>query len=191
MKRALIYCIGVVCILAAPAPGSAQSRGTIVVNDTCLTATEIIPPFSDTPDAPNAMPDRDVSCNQSATETSFGVWYHYSPIEDGTLDISDSSPADVVFALFEGADCASLTEVECFDFENGTNWSVTGGTEYWILIGMWSSTATPSEPYAIDFTGPVPVELYYDDAISWDIGVKVYDVLYALGLQKITFRIEE
>ena len=43
----------------------------------------------------------------------------------------------------------------------------------------------------LETTGPVPVELYYDDAISWDIVVKVYDVLYALGLQNITFRIEE
>ncbi len=44
---------------------------------------------------------------------------------------------------------------------------------------------------ALETTGSVPVELYYDDAISWDIVVKVYDVLYALGLQNITFRIEE
>jgi len=44
---------------------------------------------------------------------------------------------------------------------------------------------------ALEATGPVPVELYYDDAISWDIVVKVYDVLYALGLQNITFRIKE
>ena len=43
----------------------------------------------------------------------------------------------------------------------------------------------------LEATGPVPVELYYDDAISWDIVVKVYDVLYALGTQNITFRIEE
>ena len=43
----------------------------------------------------------------------------------------------------------------------------------------------------LETTGPVPVELYYDDAVSWDIVVKVYDVLYALGLQNITFRIEE
>jgi biopolymer transport protein ExbD len=43
----------------------------------------------------------------------------------------------------------------------------------------------------LETTGPVPVELYYDDAIPWDIVVKVYDVLYALGLQNITFRIEE
>ena len=43
----------------------------------------------------------------------------------------------------------------------------------------------------LETTGPIPVELYFDDAISWDIVVKVYDVLYALGLQNITFRIEE
>jgi biopolymer transport protein ExbD len=39
--------------------------------------------------------------------------------------------------------------------------------------------------------GPAPVELYYDDAVSWDVVVKVYDVLYALGLENITFRIQE
>ncbi|MHC4782366.1 MAG: ExbD/TolR family protein [Planctomycetota bacterium] len=43
----------------------------------------------------------------------------------------------------------------------------------------------------LETNGPVPVELYYDDVISWDIVVKVYDVLYGLGLQNITFRIEE
>lgn len=43
----------------------------------------------------------------------------------------------------------------------------------------------------LETTGPVPVELYYDDAVSWDIVVKVYDVLYALGINNITFRIEE
>ncbi|RLE20693.1 MAG: hypothetical protein DRJ65_17655 [Acidobacteria bacterium] len=158
MKRALVFLIGVACTLAVPAQGSAQSEGTVVPNDTCETAFELAPPFSDPSDAANATPDMDVSCNQSATQTNFGVWYHYSPIEDGILDISDSSPADVVFALFEGADCASLSEVECFDLENGTNWSVTGGTEYWILIGTWGSTA-PTGPFNINFSGPVPVEL--------------------------------
>jgi len=158
MKPVLVLLICAIFFLTFAAPGSAQSRGTVLLNDTCETATELIPPSSDFPDAPSANPDRDVSCNQSATETGFGVWYHYSPIEDGTLNISESSPADVVFALFEGADCASLSEVECFDFENGTNWAVTGGTEYWILIGMWSSSA-PTGPYDIGFSGPVPVEL--------------------------------
>ena len=43
----------------------------------------------------------------------------------------------------------------------------------------------------LEATGPVPIELYYDDAIAWDAVVKIYDVLYALGLQNITFRIEE
>ena len=44
---------------------------------------------------------------------------------------------------------------------------------------------------ALETTGPVPVELYYDDAVPWDVVVKVYDLLYGLGLQNITFRIEE
>jgi biopolymer transport protein ExbD len=63
-----------------------------------------------------------------------------------------------------------------------------------------SSLADPSESLLVlarkvrqelETTGPIPLELYYDDAIPWDIVVKVYDVLYALGLQNITFRIEE
>ena len=158
MKQAFVILICVAGALAVPAQGSAQSEGTVALNDTCETAFELAPPFSDPSDAPNATPDMDVSCNQSSTQTNYGVWYHYSPIEDGILDISDSSPADVVFALFEGADCANLIEVECWDLEIGTNWSVTGGTEYWILIGLWGSTA-PTGTYDIDFSGPVPVEL--------------------------------
>jgi hypothetical protein len=33
--------------------------------------------------------------------------------------------------------------------------------------------------------------LYCDDGVSWDLVVKIYDVLYGLGAQNITFRIEE
>ena len=44
---------------------------------------------------------------------------------------------------------------------------------------------------ALETLGPVPVDLYYDDAVPWDIVVKVYDVLYGLGLRNITLRIEE
>lgn len=43
----------------------------------------------------------------------------------------------------------------------------------------------------LETAGPVPIELYYDDAVPWDAVVKIYDVLYALGTQNITFRIEE
>ncbi len=40
-------------------------------------------------------------------------------------------------------------------------------------------------------TSGIPVELYCDDAVSWDLVVKVYDLLYALGARDITFRVEE
>jgi biopolymer transport protein ExbD len=43
----------------------------------------------------------------------------------------------------------------------------------------------------LEKTGRVPIELYYDDAVPWDTVVKVYDVLYALGADNITFRIDE
>ena len=39
--------------------------------------------------------------------------------------------------------------------------------------------------------GAVPIEVYYDDAVSWDVVVKVYDVLYTMGTENITFRIDE
>ncbi|MHC5083089.1 MAG: ExbD/TolR family protein [Planctomycetota bacterium] len=35
------------------------------------------------------------------------------------------------------------------------------------------------------------IELFYDDQITWDMVVKVYDVLYSIGARDITFRIEE
>ena len=35
------------------------------------------------------------------------------------------------------------------------------------------------------------IEVYYDDDVPWDVVVKVYDVLYALGTDNITFRIDE
>jgi biopolymer transport protein ExbD len=44
---------------------------------------------------------------------------------------------------------------------------------------------------ALETAGSLPIELYYDDAVSWNVVVKVYDMLYGLGLQNITFRIEE
>ncbi len=43
----------------------------------------------------------------------------------------------------------------------------------------------------IEVAGFQPIELYCDDAVSWDIVVKVYDVLYAMGAQDITFRIDQ
>jgi biopolymer transport protein ExbD len=43
----------------------------------------------------------------------------------------------------------------------------------------------------VETAGNGPVELYCEDAVSWDLAVKIYDVLYALGAQNITFRIEE
>lgn len=43
----------------------------------------------------------------------------------------------------------------------------------------------------IETAGAGPIEIYCDDAVAWDFVVKIYDVLYALGAQNITFRIEE
>ncbi len=42
----------------------------------------------------------------------------------------------------------------------------------------------------VETAGFQPVELYCDDAVAWDIVVKVYDVLYVMGAKDITFRID-
>lgn len=128
-------------------------------NDTCVSATDIAPPFTDTPDATTALPDQDVSCNSTSNpETAYGVWYHYVPTTSGTLDVTETSSNDVVTVLFTGADCGSLTEVSCLDVETPASFAVTGGTEYWILVGRWGTTP-PSGVYDLTFSGPVPVEL--------------------------------
>jgi biopolymer transport protein ExbD len=43
---------------------------------------------------------------------------------------------------------------------------------------------------SLEIDGSQAVELYCQDAVPWDIVVKVYDALYALGLRNITFRVE-
>ena len=72
--------------------------------------------------------------------------------------------------------------------------SVSGGSD------MLISTDNPAEglltlsrnvQHHIETAGARPIELYCDDAVGWDFVVKVYDVLYGLGAQNITFRIEE
>lgn len=43
----------------------------------------------------------------------------------------------------------------------------------------------------VKIAGSGPVELACEDAVSWDLVVKIYDILCALGAENITFRIEE
>lgn len=72
-----------------------------------------------------------------------------------------------------------------------------------VILGAANVTLTADDPKAglLELTQTIhnnaqtmqnrPIELYCDDAVAWDHVVKVYDVLYALGAQDITFRIEE
>ncbi len=43
----------------------------------------------------------------------------------------------------------------------------------------------------VETSGSGPIELTCEDAVSWDLVVKIYDVLVALGAEDMTFRIEE
>lgn len=43
----------------------------------------------------------------------------------------------------------------------------------------------------MELAGLSPIDLYCDDSVSWDIVVKIYDVLYSLGAQNITFQLKE
>jgi subtilisin-like proprotein convertase family protein len=122
-------------------------------NDLCANARAVTSfPFNETPFAPNATDDVDVSCNAATnTVTRFGVWYSITTgIDSGRLTFSESSGNDVVFAVFSGTDCATQTPVACLN-ESGASAGVplAAGQTYRLLVGLNSATLNPTLPYAI------------------------------------------
>ncbi len=121
-------------------------------NDECAGATEILTvPYFDSANHITATPDVDVACNAAAnTETRHGVWWTYTPAADCLGTISETSTNDTVTAVFTGADCNTLTEIQCSDPESSTI-AMSAGTQYWILVGMFSATTVPTTPVSITF----------------------------------------
>lgn len=114
-------------------------------NDEICNATVITSlPFADVVNNAAATDDVDVSCNAAtAFTTKLGVWYTHTPAADCFMQIVESSNQDVVIALFTGPDCTNVGEIFCTGNEHITV-PLTGGTQYWFLIG--SAAATPAIP---------------------------------------------
>ncbi|MBK7643257.1 MAG: lamin tail domain-containing protein [Planctomycetes bacterium] len=168
--------------LASKGAGAAGGAFTLVVvqpppaNDTCagavvVTSTPYIAPSSEC-NGPTATDDLDVSCNSSTGTTSNrGVWFTYTAVASGNLSLTQTSVNDTFMAVFTGG-CGNLTQIACSD-PNTLGVPVTAGTQYWILVGMWSPTAVPTLPYGmtIDFVAPLT-----NDACSGAILVGVPSV---------------
>jgi hypothetical protein len=141
--------------LASKGTGSAGGAYTLTVvqqppaNDTCAGAVVIGSlPFTSSPNdgnGPAATDDIDNTCN-SGTTTTRGVWFTITPAITGNMTLNQTSTNDTAVAVFTGP-CGSLTQVGCSD-PNAFSVAVTAGTQYWILVGMFGTTA-PTLPYGL------------------------------------------
>lgn len=144
---------------ATPLPvGSVLDFNMSVVNaatnDSCESARVITTaPYTDTVDAAGATGDVDVGCNSTSNfETRHGVWYRFTPTEPGRVTLNETSGNDVILAAFTGDCTGGLTEVLCSDAEPAPSLSVSVGTTYHFLVGMWSSTTVPTAPFGFNMT---------------------------------------
>lgn len=122
-------------------------------NDVCESATLINSvPFIDA-DINNRLlndtNDGQPSCLSGSTLVRRGVWYTYTPSQNGFGIISESGSQSSVIAVYTGADCASKVSMTaaqngCYVASSTNNRFVpmTAGTTYWILIGPSSTTTS-------------------------------------------------
>ncbi|MCB9854101.1 MAG: lamin tail domain-containing protein [Phycisphaerales bacterium] len=133
------------------------------VNDLVCDATIINSlPYEEDVVISSATNDVDVSCNQeSAVSVDLGVWYQYTPASNCTLIFGEPSANNAVWGIFTGPDCNSLNQVGCTISDTGTSIPLTGGTTYWILVGLdWNSNGTPP-----GIPG-VPLNVFIDCAVA-------------------------
>ncbi len=133
-------------------------------NDDCVNATVIVSlPFSqDDVNLPSATDDFNVfpDCLSSSCDTGMnvnnGVWYIYTPPVDCNATIT-ATGLDGATSVWSGPDCNSLTQVACSDPPT-LNISLTGGTQYWILVSNWTCTSEPTAlvDFSMDCTIPPP-----------------------------------
>jgi subtilisin-like proprotein convertase family protein len=118
-------------------------------NDLPCAATHVASSLTDLVAGPSATADIDVSCNYTnppQSTTGYGVWYHFAPATPRRLYVRNSASDVLVFGLFSGPDCSSLTEVECRMGSNGqlsdnfAYFNLAAGAEYWLLVGKIASS---------------------------------------------------
>lgn len=100
-----------------------------------------------------ALPDDDVSCNSSsASNVWHGVWYTYTPPSDCTAGLNEGSSQSAVMAVYTGPNCGDLTEYYCTDPDTDQYVDLYAGVQYWILVGLNSSSAPSIPTVDQDFT---------------------------------------
>jgi len=129
-------------------------------NDMPCGATEVTASFVDVVAGPSATADVDVSCNYSTPAqftTGYGVWYHFNLPTAQQLRVHQNASDVLVYGLFTGPDCNSLTEFECRQGSNGAlttdntaYFNLMPATDYWLLIGKISNSQ-PFGQYVLDF----------------------------------------
>ena len=140
-------------------------------SDNCEGAVEFVEganPFAttDATDSGFGEPD-DTQCDGTFLDWmgSPDVWGHYMVPGDGTITVSlcDAASYDTSLVLYEGPDCASLTQVACngdSTVETGCqsyysgvyDMPVTGGSTIYIRLGGWQGATGPGT-CTITFTG--------------------------------------
>lgn len=126
-------------------------------NDVCASANVISGSgYTDSYAAFTAGSDQDVTCNStSATGTNNGAWYTYTPAANVLGRFAETGTLDTVVAAFTGT-CGSLTQIACSDTPETLDLNLTGGTQYYFLVGIWSSTAsTSTTQISITYTEPM------------------------------------
>jgi subtilisin-like proprotein convertase family protein len=114
-------------------------------NDLPCNATLVTGTLNDIVNGPAATPDVDVACNYNIpaqTSTGYGVWYRFTPATSKLLYAKQTGSDVLVYGLFTGPDCSSLSEITCRMGDNAeltTNnyaaFELQGGTQYWLLVG--------------------------------------------------------
>ena len=122
-------------------------------NDLCEGAASLATlPLVINVDSQGATPDLDTSCNDAgAFETNNGSWYKINPAVNTQLVVTESSGLDVVITLFSG-DCNSLSEVSCVNANDAAVFSLSAGTTYRILVGIFSATPIVLPPGTISLS---------------------------------------
>ena len=123
-------------ILAQPAPPA---------NDTCATAIDVSSslPYSALIDNLGATDDIDTTCNTGSSSWG-GVWWSIVPTSSGTLSLSETGAQDVVWTVFQAANCGALpgTVALCTGTDTPATVPVTSGQQYFILCAAATNTTS-------------------------------------------------
>lgn len=130
------------------------------MNDACADATVIGSlPFNETGDASGAT-NNDGFISICGSGMNDGVWYTFTTVDAGTVDISVSGNTgwDSEIAIYSGS-CGALVCVDNVDSSGTSSTETLSGvpvdanTQYWVNIGQWSGSTDNAEgPYTIDVT---------------------------------------